>query len=165
MIFSGSTAGGSGGRLSDLLPLRSRRAAAARSWAAILMGLEMVAARRFAAPRGVLRRRREFSEQRCLASWLSCRAARRISRSADRLSIDRSKPVAASGRGARAAAYGHAFFVLASVLQALASCVMRQEKSVQLTIYRTPDAFSAPTTITVTAARAPARGPDYGFQR
>ena len=66
MIFSGSTAGGSGGRRSDLLPERSRRAAAARSWAAILMGLEMVAARRFAAPRGVLRRRREFSEQRCL---------------------------------------------------------------------------------------------------
>ena len=46
MIFSGSTAGGSGGRRSLRLPLRSRRAAAARSCAAILMGLEMVAARR-----------------------------------------------------------------------------------------------------------------------
>ena len=69
MIFSGSTAGGSGGRLSDLLPLRSRRAAAARSWAAILIGLEMVAARRFSAPRGGLcsygrrlRSRREFRQ-------------------------------------------------------------------------------------------------------
>ena len=46
MIFSGSTAGGSGGLRSDLLPERSRRAAAALSWAAIFMGLEMFDVRR-----------------------------------------------------------------------------------------------------------------------
>ena len=85
MIFSGSTAGGSGGLRSDLLPERSRRAAAALSWAAIFMGLEMFDVRRRAgAARSRLRSRREFSEQRCLASWLWCRAARRIRRSAAR---------------------------------------------------------------------------------
>ena len=85
MIFSGSTAGGSGGLRSDRLPERSRRAAAALSWAAIFMGLEMFDVRRRAgAARSRLRSRREFSEQRCLASWLWCRAARRIRRSAAR---------------------------------------------------------------------------------
>ena len=85
MIFSGSTAGGSGGRRSLRDPLRSRRAAAALSWAAIFMGLEMFDVRRRAgAARSRLRSRREFSEQRCLASWLWCRAARRIRRSAAR---------------------------------------------------------------------------------
>ena len=66
MIFSGSTAGGSGGRRSLRLPLRSRRAAAALSWAAIFIGDEML---RCAAPRRrrdtdsvLLRARREFSE-------------------------------------------------------------------------------------------------------
>ena len=69
MIFSGSTAGGSGGRRSLRLPLRSRRAAAALSWAAIFMGLEMFDVRRRAgAARVTPRSRREFSEQRCLGS-------------------------------------------------------------------------------------------------
>ena len=84
MIFSGSTAGGSGGRRSLRDPLRSRRAAAARSWAAIFIGDEMAAARRRAGFCVTARARREFSEQRCLASWLWCRAARRIRRSAAR---------------------------------------------------------------------------------
>ena len=56
MIFSGSTAGGSGGLRSDLLPERSRRAAAALSWAAIFMGLEMFDVRRRAGAAVLLRR-------------------------------------------------------------------------------------------------------------
>ena len=63
MIFSGSTAGGSGGLRSDLLPERSRRAAAALSWAAIFMGLEMFDVRRRAgAATGSARPRREFRQ-------------------------------------------------------------------------------------------------------
>ena len=69
MIFSGSTAGGSGGRRSLREPLRSRRAAAARSCAAIFIGDEMAV--RGAAPAPLcyyVRSRCEFSEQRCLGS-------------------------------------------------------------------------------------------------
>ena len=76
MIFSGSTAGGSGGRLSLLLPLRSRRAAAARSWAAILMGLEMVAARRRAGAASCYSARGRAANSvstTASASWLWCR--------------------------------------------------------------------------------------------
>ena len=64
MIFSGSTAGGSGGRRSLRDPLRSRRAAAARSWAAIFIGDEMAVANSVSSAAS----RREFSEQRCLGS-------------------------------------------------------------------------------------------------
>ena len=111
MIFSGSTAGGSGGRLSDLLPLRSRRAAAARSWAAIFIGEEMFAARRFAAPRGVLRyERREFSEQRCLGYLALVQGRAPYECTALSRPIDRSKPrrrMCSTGKSGRVQ---HAFF-------------------------------------------------------
>ena len=111
MIFSGSTAGGSGGLRSDLLPERSRRAAAALSWAAIFMGLEMFDVRRRAGA-ARLRSRREFSEQRCLASLLWCAAARRINEQRCRHRSINQRSRRRVARRARAAASGHAFFYL-----------------------------------------------------